>query len=166
MTVLPGKRGPSQRYPGHVYRADLPTDLAALRAAGVVCLALLVEDDELAHWSDPTIVEQAARFGLRVERYPIPDGSPPASRAATDAIMASLDAVREHGDAAIACMGGVGRTGTVAACALVRSGWEPDAAMARVRAIRHPTAVETRSQQQFVRRYWIECRSPSASVDP
>ena len=56
MTVLPGKRGPSVRYPGRVYRADLERDLRALSDAGILCLILLVEDDELARWSDAEIV--------------------------------------------------------------------------------------------------------------
>jgi len=53
----------------------------------------------------------------------------------------------------VACMGGVGRTGTVAACALVRSGRSAQEAIDAIRAIRHPTAVETRAQEQFVVRY-------------
>jgi protein-tyrosine phosphatase len=50
-------------------------------------------------------------------------------------------------------MGGVGRTGTVAACALVAAGWTPDEAITQVRQVRHPTAVETAAQVGFVRDY-------------
>lgn len=161
MTVLPGKQGRSQRYPGRVYRADLDADLDALRRAGIRRLLLLVDDEELARWSDVAIVERAAGFGIEIERHPMPDGSPPGSTAAMDAILASLSEARSASDAAVACMGGVGRTGTVAACALVVAGWQPDAAIARVRQLRHPTAVETPSQEEFVRTYWIERRSRS-----
>ncbi|MGH2384844.1 MAG: hypothetical protein ACRDGB_07335, partial [Candidatus Limnocylindria bacterium] len=156
MTVLPGKHGPSLRYPGRVYRADLDADLAALRRAGVRRLLLLVDDEELARWSDVAIVDRGARLGIDIERHPMPDGSPPSSIAAMDSILASLAEARSVSDAAVACMGGVGRTGTVAACALVLAGWQPEAAIARVRNIRHPTAVETPSQEQFVRTYWVE----------
>ncbi|MGQ0607723.1 MAG: phosphatase domain-containing protein [Chloroflexota bacterium] len=156
MTVLPGKQGPSLRYPGRVYRADLDADLVALGRVGIHRLLLLVVDEELARWSDLAIVERGARLGIDIERHPIPDGSPPTSIAAMDAILASLAEARSVSNAAGACMGGVGRTGTVAACALVVAGWEPDAAIARVRDIRHPTAVETPSQVQFVRTYWVE----------
>lgn len=166
MTVLPGKHGASQRYPGRVYRADLRADLRALRQAGVDRLLLLVDDDELARWSDGAIVERAAEAGIRIERHPMPDGFPPASPAAMDAILRSLASARSSSNAAVACMGGVGRTGTVAACALVLAGWGPDAAIARVREVRHPTAVETPSQQEFVRTYWIGCRAGPAKVSP
>jgi len=50
MTVLPGKRGPSLRYPGRVYRADLHADLAALWDTGIIRLVLLIEDEELIRW--------------------------------------------------------------------------------------------------------------------
>ena len=79
MTVLPGKRGPSVRYPGRVYRADLERDLEALGGAGIARLILLVEDEELTRWSDPQIVERAAGFGVEIRRHPMPDGSPPGS---------------------------------------------------------------------------------------
>ena len=166
MTVLPGKRGPSVRYPGHVYRADLERDLAALSRAGIVRLILLVEDEELARWSDTELVERAAGFGLEVDRHPMADGAPPANTAEMDEILRSVVDGRDSADVAIACMGGVGRTGTVAACALVAAGWEADAAIARVRELRHPMAVETEAQERFVQTYWRERGSGSATVSP
>ena len=166
MTVLPGKRGASVRYPGHVYRADLERDLAALVRAGITRLILLVEDDELARWSDTDLVERAAGFGLEIDRHPMPDGAPPASTGEMDEILRSVVAGRDSADVAVACMGGVGRTGTVAACALVAAGWEADAAIARVRELRHPMAVETEAQERFVQTYWRERGSGSATVSP
>jgi protein-tyrosine phosphatase len=166
MTVLPGKRGPSVRYPGRIYRADPDADLAALRAAGIGRLILLVEDDELARWGDSALVARAARHGIEVDRHPIPDGSPPASAAAMDTILVSIADGRAVGDVGIACMGGVGRTGTVAACALVAAGWDAGGAIARIRELRHPTAVETAAQERFVQTYWSQCRSRSRKVWP
>lgn len=150
MTFLPGKRGPSLRHPGRVYRRELGVDLATLAELGVRFVVLLVEDDELARWGEPSIVELAAEAGIEVMRRPIPDGAAPADAETMCEILDALDRARSEGDAAVACMGGVGRTGTVAACALVRAGWKPEAAIERVRALRHPTAVETRDQVLFV----------------
>jgi protein-tyrosine phosphatase len=150
LTFLPGKRGASLRYPGRVYRRDLDEDLASLVAEGVGVLILLVEDHELARWGDPAIVEIAARRGLRVERWPMPDGTAPATANEMTAILASIDRARDDADVAVACMGGVGRTGTVAACALVAAGWPAADAIAEVRRVRHPTAVETAEQVAFV----------------
>jgi protein-tyrosine phosphatase len=153
LTFLPGKRGASTRYPGHTYRRDTADDLAAMRAMGVVRLILLVEDRELEAWGDPAIVALGSRAGVDVRRHPMADGSPPASVAAMDRILDEIDGARASGDVVVACMGGVGRTGTVAACALVRAGSSARQAIDAVRALRHPTAVETVAQERFVSRY-------------
>lgn len=150
LTILPGKHGVSFRYPGRVYARDLDGDLASLLDAGVRRLELLVEDAELRRWGDPDVVERAAATGVEVLRHPIPDGSPPASVADLVQILAEIREGRGNGDVAIACMGGVGRSGTVAACALVEGGMSAAAAIATVRAVRHPTAVETVAQERFV----------------
>lgn len=153
LTFLPGKRGASYRYPGHTYRRDTAEDLAAMRALGVVRLILLVEDRELDSWGDPAIVELGEQAGVTVHRHPMADGSPPSSLEAMDRILDEIADARAAGDVVVACMGGVGRTGTVAACALVRAGSTAAAAIEAVRAIRHPTAVETTAQERFVSRY-------------
>jgi protein-tyrosine phosphatase len=150
MTFLPGKHGASVRYPGRVYRRDLERDLVSLVEAGVTLLVLLVEDGELARWGDLEISAAAASHGLRLDRRPMPDGSAPATVGDMHSILASIARGRDEGDVAVACMGGVGRTGTVVACALVDAGWPPTDAIAEVRRIRHPTAVETDEQMTFV----------------
>lgn len=164
LTFLPGKHGPSFRYPGRVYRRELDRDVASLVQAGVGHLALLVEDHELERWGDPAIVDRAAVGGLTVRRWPMPDGSAPRDVAEMDAILADITAAREHTDVAVACMGGVGRTGTVAACALVAAGWDPASAIAEVRRVRHPTAVETAVQEAFVEAFAHHRRSGTVSA--
>jgi protein-tyrosine phosphatase len=153
LTILPGKHGVSYRYPGRVYRRELDADLAALRAAGVRRLVLLVDDAELQHWGDPEIVERGRVNDVEVVRHPIQDGRPPASIEAMGRILDDVRDARGSGNVAVACMGGVGRTGTVAACALVEAGLGADQAIAAVREARHPGAVETAAQQAFVRRF-------------
>ncbi len=165
LTFLPGKHGPSFRYPGRVYRRELARDLETLHAAGVRVLVLLVEDHELARWGDPTIVERGRVAGIEIDRRPIPDGSAPPSADAMDAILDRLTLGRDRGDAAVACMGGVGRAGTVAACALVAAGRSAAEAIARVRAVRHPTAVETAGQVAFVQGYERHIAEREASSD-
>jgi protein-tyrosine phosphatase len=53
----------------------------------------------------------------------------------------------------IHCRGGLGRSGTVAAACLVALGHGPAEAIERVRAAR-PGAVESRSQEEWVRSYF------------
>jgi protein-tyrosine phosphatase len=168
LTFLPGKHGASLRYPGLVYRRELDADLAELASIGVRHLIVLVEDAELSRWGHPTIVESAVTHGITVDRRPIPDGSPPASAEEMDRMLASIRNARDRGDAAVACMGGVGRTGVVAACALVAAGWIAADAIDRVRAVRHPEAVETPAQEAFVEAYerHVAGRGRSANVAP
>lgn len=153
MTFLPGKHGASLRYPGTTYRRDLDHDLDTLRDGGIRHLFLLVEDGELERWGDPQIVRRAADRGLTVDRRPLADGSAPRNVEDMDEVLEALASARRDGDVAVACMGGVGRTGTVAACALVAAGSPSSDAIARVRAVRHPTAVETEKQVAFVHAY-------------
>jgi hypothetical protein len=57
----------------------------------------------------------------------------------------------------------------VAACALVAAGRTASAAIDRVRAVRHPTAVETAGQVAFVEHYErhiAEHDLPSSRVSP
>lgn len=150
LTFLPGKHGASLRYPGRIYRRDLDEDLRSLAESGVAVLVLLVEDGELERWGNPAIAELAIEHGVRVERWPMTDGTAPATVGEMHDILASIHRAREAGDVAVACMGGVGRTGTVAACALVVAGMTAADAIAEVRRRRHPTAVETPEQVAFV----------------
>jgi protein-tyrosine phosphatase len=152
LTILPGKHGVSARYPGVVFERDLARDLQDLRAADVRRLILLVDDAELARWGDPRIVELSLAAGIDVTRVPVTDGDAP-SVAEMDRIVGVLSERRRAANVAVACLGGVGRTGTVAACALVRAGVAADAAIALVRRIRHPEAVETPQQEAFVTAY-------------
>ena len=153
MTFLPGKRGKSTRYAGRVYRRELDRDLATLREASVRSVLLLVDDGELARFGDSDIVERGAADGIIIERRPLTDGTAPASPAEMDEILALIEDARSRGDVAVACMGGVGRTGTVVACALVAAGVGASDAIARVRQVRHPEAVETEEQVMFVEAY-------------
>lgn len=153
LTFLPGKHGASVRYPGRVYRRDLEIDLATLRSADVDVLLLLVDDAELARWGDTDIVRRASHAGITVARRPMTDGTAPASVEAMDEILDVVTEGRSRGDVAVACMGGVGRTGTVVACALVAAGVDADQAIRIVRETRHPQAVETAEQLAFVGEY-------------
>lgn len=150
LTGLPGKHGASVRYPGHTYRGVLAEDLARLRHAGVRSLLLLVEDAELAGWGDPQIVSRGATAGIEIVRHPMPDGGVPPSMRAMQEILGWILEAQARGRVAVSCMGGIGRSGLVAACALVESGWSASAAIALVRRTRHPQAVETALQEAFV----------------
>ena len=52
----------------------------------------------------------------------------------------------------ITCAAGIGRTGTILACYLVNTGYEPDEAIAYIRQLR-PGSIQTPGQEEAVRQY-------------
>ncbi|MFI5300220.1 MAG: protein-tyrosine phosphatase family protein, partial [Polyangiales bacterium] len=101
------------------------------------------------------LTEAAAR-GLEVLRFPIPDVDVPGDHAAARDVVATAVARAQSGASVVFhCRGGLGRAGTMTACALVALGQEPDASIARVRQVR-PGAIETAAQEKFVRRFLDE----------
>jgi ADP-ribosylglycohydrolase len=149
ITFLPGKR-----YVGYhtgAHWRDLDTDAARLRELGVDVLLLLVEDAELDRCRVPDIAEALAARGVDLVRFPIRDPLLPRDGAAFQATIAALlGRVRAGAFVAIACRGGLDRSGLAAACLLREAGLAPDEAIARVQAARRG-ALTLPDQQAYVR---------------
>jgi ADP-ribosylglycohydrolase len=137
MTFLPGKRYLGY-YSGHHWR-DLDSDAAGLRAQGVDVLLLHVEDKELRRCQVTEIADVLPAHGVELWRVPIVDLEIPRDGRAYRAAIAELVArVRAGTSIAIACRGGLDRTGMTAGCVLREAGVPADEAIDRVhRARRH-----------------------------
>jgi atypical dual specificity phosphatase len=112
-------------------------DLDTLRDHGVGALLTLTE----------TALPRGAleRHGIEGMHLPVDDFHAPTTAQMLDAL-AFLDRARAAGTpAAVHCLAGQGRTGTVLAAYLIRSGLDPDQAVAEVRAV-CPGAVEAKPQ--------------------
>jgi Domain of unknown function (DUF4062)/Polymorphic toxin system, DSP-PTPase phosphatase/AAA domain len=83
-------------------------------------------------------------------RLSVQDQGVPELAEAVDLVRWCHEALLRDESVVITCMGGLGRSGTVAACVLVDAGASPDAAVAAVRAARGPRALETSAQEDFV----------------
>ena len=150
MTFLPGKR--RDGWTGPWWR-DLDEDGDALRSThGADALLLLVQDHELVSCGVPDIGERLPRdHGVRVIRHPIEDMAVPADPSAFRAVLTDvLDRIGAGQTVAVACRGGLGRTGTAVACLLVQAGLVPADAIALTRRSRHGT-IERDAQEAFVR---------------
>lgn len=148
MTFAPGKRDAG-------WARDLEADLARLAEHyGTSLLVSLIEDFELDLLGIPTLVDRAAARGIEVARFPIPDGAVPASMPALAGLVARiLSAHRAGRTVVLHCRGGLGRTGLVAACALVALGAATaEEAVLAVRRAR-PGTIETLEQEQWVQRF-------------
>jgi len=91
-------------------------------------------------------------FGFEYHHLPVRDFTAP-SQAQVRRFIAIVKAARRAGKKVVVhCMAGRGRTGTMAACYLVSLGRDADEALREIRALR-PGSVETREQEQVVRRF-------------
>jgi protein-tyrosine phosphatase/nicotinamidase-related amidase len=142
LTLCPGRRDRDR---------DLSADLAALVATGATDLVCLLPETELEWAGVPDLSSRAEQAGLIVHHWPIGDQAAPDPEDAAEwlpRLAARLDAGAR---VVLHCMGGLGRSGLVAACLLRTRGLTADAAVATVRAARGPRAIETPAQLEFVR---------------
>ncbi len=156
--VLPG-RFLAGEYPARGSDFENRRRLTALLLAGIETFVNLTWPGELPPY-DNLLNEEALLLEKTVTclRFPIPDFDTPTA----DRMRATLDAL----DAALAnghhiylhCWGGVGRTGTVVGCYLVRHGLSGEQALRQLaewwqtvpKRSLHPRSPETEAQRQFV----------------
>ena len=130
---LPGTRILAGEYPGARDARATSARLELFLDAGITSFIDLTRPGELAPY-EPSLREMAAGRGLEVhyQRLPITDFSVPTPEF-MHRILDLIEAEHAAGRTVyVHCWGGVGRTGTVVGCHLVRSGLDGKAALARL----------------------------------
>lgn len=137
----------------------LEGDVAALRALRVGTVVSLVDEAEMRIYSVAGLREALEGAGVRHLSYPIVDGLPPRELGPTRALCLRILALLGEGETVLLhCIGGWGRSGTIAACLLCHEGHSPRRAIELVRAARSPRCIETQAQEVFVHQYAREQR--------
>lgn len=126
--------------------------LAGLSGRGI---SLLINLAERAHADDAL-----RRHGLTQIHLPTRDFRAPSPEALDRGVAAIAEALATGKGVAVHCGGGLGRTGTLIACYLVTRGIDPEAAIARVRAVR-PGSVETARQVAAIREFGARQQDPT-----
>jgi len=141
LTWLPGRRDV-----GRV----LSEDLDALRTGDVDSIVCLLARDEFVRYGVEGLLDAYSARGIEVLHTPTLDGRPPSLDELREAVSWIDRRLADGGKVVIHCVGGIGRAGTVAACWLKSKGIETQEAIAAVRRIRSPRAVETLAQEATI----------------
>jgi hypothetical protein len=158
--VIPG-RFLAGEYPGAYHTTTARERLIHYLAAGVTTFIDLTHpNDGLTPYAD-ILTALAAEQGIDVtyQRYPIYDMSVPTQPQMVTILDAIDHALTTDAGVYVHCWGGIGRTGAVVGCHLVRHGLDGEAALAQIaqwwqtveKSVRSPRSPETQEQAAMVR---------------
>lgn len=133
---------------------DVESDVRHLVRQGVGLVVSLVGDGEMERYGVVELRAQLGRAGLRSIQFPVEDTLPPINLGQTRVLCRQLLGwLGEGTHVLIHCIGGWGRSGTLAASLLTHQGYDADTAIRLVRQARSPRCVESRAQERFVHEY-------------
>lgn len=144
LTILPGRKD---------YSRSTDEDLSYLKSQEIKNVVPLITDDELHDFGVEDLMEKYAEFGIDVKRMPVKDQMASSNEEMSELlnwIKSKLDLDQK---VMIHCVGGLGRSGMVAASLIKSLGKSAYNAITDVRASRSPRAVESKDQEDFVKQY-------------
>ncbi len=129
-------------------------EMEAWRTEGVDTVLSLLEADEEQELFLNAEADEARAHGMTFRSFPIPDREVPSSSRELSSTLNSIQNDLATGrNVVVHCRQGVGRTGLVAACLLIQSGYEPDAAVALLSQARGLPVPETQEQRRWLDGY-------------
>jgi len=147
----PGRIALSARPRGGDWLAD---EVADWKRAGIAAVLTLLEPQEEEDLDLRGESAEVRKQGLDFSSYPIPDRQVPASEAKLAQVLEELDRKLSSGkNVLVHCRQGVGRSGLVAACLLVKRGISPGAAVEKISAARGVAVPETEEQREWIDHY-------------
>lgn len=134
-------------YPGHWNDSIASQRVQAYLDSGITCFVDLTEAGELVPYKHLLPALSASGTPIAYHRMPIRDLGIPRSPEFMAGILDTIDqAIGEGHTVYVHCWGGIGRTGTVVGCYLVRHGRSGQEALADI--ARHWQTVEKRSRHR------------------
>jgi protein-tyrosine phosphatase/nicotinamidase-related amidase len=147
LTILPGRKD---------YSRSTEEDLNYLNSQGIKNVVPLITDDELHDFGVEDLMEKYAEFGIDVKRLPIKDQMASSNEEMKDLLDWIKTKMDKNEKVMIHCVGGLGRSGMVAASLIKSLGKTANEAIFEVRASRSPRAVESKDQEEFVKQFPVD----------
>lgn len=132
----------------------LEDEIADWKRGGISSVLSLLTPEEERDLDLSKEASLAKKRGLKFTSLPIPDRQVPQSEADLARVLDKMNASLISGrNILVHCRRGVGRTGLVAACLLVKAEMSPGAAVETVSAARGLAVPETGEQRDWIERY-------------
>lgn len=144
LTMAPGRRD---------YGRSIDDDLQAIAAQQVGAVVCLLSPEEFSRYGIEDLLPRYRQQGLQVYHLPIVDGRTPNAEELAHVLSWIDEQLNTGSKVLVHCVGGLGRAGTLAACYLRTRGISPGEAIATVRQVRSPRAIETTVQEQLIHEF-------------
>jgi protein-tyrosine phosphatase len=129
----------------------LDDEVAGWRAERIDVVVGLLEREEIEELGLDQLPAACRAAGIEFVSFPIEDRGVPASVGATDRLVRRLcDALAGGKAVAVHCRAGIGRSSLIAACVLVRSGYDVNAAFETIAKARGVEVPDTEAQRAWV----------------
>ena len=141
LTILPGRKD---------YSRSIDEDLKQLKEYKVDTIIPLITDDEFDHFGVGELLEKYQEYDFNVKRLPIMDQLVSSHQEMKELIDYLEERLQKNEKIVLHCVGGLGRSGLVAASYLKYKGRNAEDAISSVRKVRGVRAVESKIQEEFV----------------
>jgi protein-tyrosine phosphatase/nicotinamidase-related amidase len=143
LTILPGRKDRGR---------NLQKDLENLKDESITMIISLITEHEYNEYGVPDLKQEYQKAGFSFIAYPMLDQGVPD----LDSLPSILQTIEKElelgGNVVLHCVGGLGRSGTIAAAFLIyKYGLEPNQAISIVREHRSQRAVESKEQLDFLK---------------
>ncbi|MDX1959549.1 MAG: isochorismatase family protein [Leptospiraceae bacterium] len=142
LTILPGRKDRDR---------NLEEDLDQIQKKEIQNILILVTEHELEEYGVSNLKAEYAKRNLEFKHLPLLDQGVPTKEALNPILDWILEKTKAKQNVLIHCVGGLGRSGTVAACFLKKFyGYDSSESIQIVRKSRSKRAVESVEQEEFI----------------
>ncbi len=145
----------------------LKDELESWRRAGVDIVVSLLTPDEERELQLQDEARDAKAQGMTFLSLPVRDRHVPDSEASLNSTVQLMDEALSSGkNVVVHCRQGIGRTGLIAASLLINKGWEPQAAIELLSAVRGIDVPETLEQRRWIEKYAAQVGAAHLHAEP